>query len=231
MTRYNTIEKKQLVIDQLNWDTGVDPEGIDVQIMDDNVILEGSVTSYQAKIAAEKTIQAIPGIRKITNNLRIKLPPNAVQQSDEEIHENVVNQLNKNEFVDTRNIRINAKNSTVTFEGNVKSLKNKQLLTDIAYSSTGVVDVINNTYVQPAEEISDEDIAGNIRMELEERSLIDNDQLIVEVEDGVVHLRGNAPSWKVKEDVHEIALNTRSVTDVIDDIEIDQLPIDDEYRE
>ena len=90
---------------------------------------------------------------------------------------------------------------------------------------------INNTYVQPAEEISDEDIAGNIRMELEERSLIDNDQLIVEVEDGVVHLRGNAPSWKVKEDVHEIALNTRSVTDVIDDIEIDQLPIDDEYRE
>lgn len=231
MTRYNTIEKKQLVLDQLTWDTGVDPEGIDVQILDDNVILEGSVPSYQAKIAAGKTIQSIPGIRKITNNLRIKLPPNTVPQSDDEIHENVVNQLNKNEFVDTRDVSIKVENSTVIFEGNVKSLKNKHLLTDIAYSSTGVVDVINNTYVHPAKELSDEDIAGSIRIKLEERSLIDNDQFIVEVEDSVVHLRGNAPSWRVKEDVHEIALNTRSVTDVIDDIEIDQLPTDDEYRE
>ena len=54
MTRYNTNEKKQLIVDQLTWDTNVDPENIDIQIVEDKVILEGSVGSYQEKIAASK---------------------------------------------------------------------------------------------------------------------------------------------------------------------------------
>lgn len=231
MTRYNTNEKKQLIIDQLTWDTNVDPENIDIQIVEDKVILEGSVASYQEKIAASKTVQAIPGIRRLTNNLNIKLPPNSSPVSDMDIHKKLVENMNKNEFLVTRDVEVGVANNTITFEGKVKSLKQKETLTDIGYSTEGVIDVINKTYVEPIEEQSDEDIASDIRSELEERSLIDNDQLIVEVENSVVHLRGSAPSWRAKEEVHEIALKTRSVTDVIDDIEIDQLPIDNEYRE
>lgn len=231
MTRYSTGEKKQLIMDQLTFDTNVDPEDIDVQILDDNVVLEGTVPSYQEKIAAEKTVQAVPGIRRLINKLRIQLPPDAVKIPDEEVHEKFIRRLNKNDFIDTRDLTIDVTNSTISVDGKVKSFKDKQIVSDIAYSTEGVVDVINNTHVLPAEELSDEEIASEIRVELEDRALIDNDQLVVEVKDSVVHLSGSAPSWRAKEEIHEIASNTRSVTDVFDDIEIDELPIDDEYRE
>lgn len=231
MVRYNSNEKKQLILDQLTWDTNIDPEQIDVQILNDEAILEGKVTSYQEKIAAEKTLQAIPGIRKILNNLAIELPPDSIKRTDGEVHGEVLGHLNKNEFLDTREVMVKVENSEVTFEGKVPSLKEKNLLTNIAYSTPGVVDVNNRTYVQPAEELTDEEIASDIRIELEERPHIDNDQIVVEVEDNVVHLRGSAPSWRAKEEIFEIASNTRSVTDVFDEIEVDQLPIDNEYRE
>jgi osmotically-inducible protein OsmY len=231
MTRHISGDKRQLILDQLTFDTNVDPEAIDVQIIDDNAVLDGTVKSYQERIAAEKTVQSVPGIRRITNNLRIKLPPDAVKIADDEIHKNLIEHLNKNEFIDTRDININVENSIIIFDGKVKSLNDKNVLTNIAFSTEGVVDVINQTHVLPAKEITDEEIASDIRVELEERALVDNEQIVVEVEDSVVHLRGNAPSWRVKEEIHEIASNTRSVTDVIDDIEIDELPIDNEYRE
>jgi|GEM_PF-2252239 len=231
MTRLNAQERKQIVIDQLTWDSNVNAANISVDVIDDNVILEGTVSTYGQKLAAQRTLQAIPGLRIINNNLEIKHVKRSDNFPDDKIDYMLKKKLNELSFPAAEKIKISIDNGVITLEGKLESLQQKDQLTQQALETNGVVDIINRCYVQPITEQTDEEIVENIRTKMMEKALIDEDQIFVEVNNGEVYLRGNAPSWRVKEDIHEIAYNTRSVTDVLDDIKVDQLPIDNEYRE
>ncbi len=231
MTRLNTQERKQIVIDQLTWDANVNADNIAVDILDDSVILEGTVGTYGEKLAAQRTLQAVPGVRAIKNNLEIKHVKHSDDFPDDKIDYMLKKKFNELNFPAAEKVKISIEDGVVTLEGKLESLKQKDQLTQQAFDTNGVVDVMNRCYVQPTSEQTDEEIVQEIRGKMMEKALIDEDQIFVEANNGEVYLRGTAPSWRVKEDIHEIAYHTRSVTDVYDDIKVDQLPIDNEYRE
>jgi osmotically-inducible protein OsmY len=52
-------------------DPGVDASEIEVSVRDQEVALDGSVTSRTAKHRAEDIAQAVSGVQHVQNNLRI----------------------------------------------------------------------------------------------------------------------------------------------------------------
>lgn len=213
-------EIKTRVIDQLKWDDRVDASDIGVTIDDGYTRLDGSVTSYRAKMAAEDDARSVLGTRKIDNQLQVQLPPTITAPTDSEITANVKNALLWNPYIDSEKINVSVTGGTVTLSGTVDAYWKKFQAEDDAYWVIGVLDIINEIAVVPSQRFRDEAIAQAIERALERSINVNVNDVTVEVSDGVVTLSGMVPTWAAWRAAYNSAMYTSGVIDVIDQLAI-----------
>jgi len=73
--RPTDLEMRGILVDQLREDPFTRREAIHVTVSDAVVTLTGSVTSSQARRAADDDTWATPGVRDVENHLRVTLRP------------------------------------------------------------------------------------------------------------------------------------------------------------
>jgi BON domain len=73
--RPTDLEMRGILVDQLREDPFTRREAIHVTVSDAVVTLTGSVTSSQARRAADDDAWATPGVRDVENHLRVTLRP------------------------------------------------------------------------------------------------------------------------------------------------------------
>src|SRR5690349_2679265 len=74
---------RQDVIDELDFEPSLDASHIAVGVHDGVVTLTGSVSSYADKLAAERTVRRVFGVRAIAQEIEIRLPSDKKTGDDE----------------------------------------------------------------------------------------------------------------------------------------------------
>lgn len=211
---------KKHIIDHLTWDASVNANDINVTVKNGKVELRGTVQNSTARMAAERNAFHVQGVEDVKNYLEIKFPVTQTLPTDEEISENITSILKWNSHIDASEIQVKTFNNLVTLEGNVGSYWEKYVISEIVNAVRGVLEVKNNIIVRPKLETRDINIKSDIESAFERTNLINDNNIDVSVDTGMVTLKGAVSNFFVKTQAHNIAIYTSGVVDVVDKLTV-----------
>lgn len=141
MTADDEIAKR--IVNTLQWNTAIPEDRIRAKVSDGQVTLEGEVEwRYQAEVA-EKAIARLGGVTHITNDIQVNPAVHA-----EDVTNLVRKALLRDAELDASNIRVEVQNGTVTLEGKVRYLGERKSAERAAWSSPGVITVVDHLSVE-----------------------------------------------------------------------------------
>lgn len=213
-------EIKKDIVDQLFWDDRVDASDVNVEVDKSNVILKGTVPSYNASQAAREDAWSVDGVTSVEHHLQVKFSLPRAAPDDYEIEADVTNRLKWHPDLNSNNIKVSADNGWITLIGDVDAYWKKALADEIAYGAAGVVGVTNQINSAPGKAVADEAIYADVMAALDRNMYIDADQVDVKVEDSIVTLTGAVISMMAYNAAHEAALYTAGVREVRNNLQI-----------
>ena len=204
---------KQDVADELQWDPAIDAAGIEIAVAGQVVTLRGQVPSYAQKIAVEKAVQRIDGVRAVVVELDIGGAEREAG-ADRSIAEAALAVLNATEGVPPNAVDVTVERGCVTLAGTLEWGFQRRAAELAVGRLRGVVGVVNRIAVrsdaQPGE------VEAKIAAALRRRARADAKRLDIDVKDGVMTLRGTVASLAEKRAAHGVAWATRGVREVVD---------------
>jgi len=124
-----------------NW--SVPNEKIQVKVEDGWITLDGHVTWNYQKEAANKAISYLPGVKGVTNRIKIKSEiQNEIEKKD------VQRALASNWTLHSENIFVKVDGTKVTLTGAVSSIYQKDLAEKLAWKTPGIWSVDNQLIVE-----------------------------------------------------------------------------------
>lgn len=208
-----TEEIRADVSSQLFWDNRIDESNINVDVSEGKIILTGTVPTYSDRRQAEEDAYSISGVRYVDNRLKVS-PTIFPVPNDEEVASNIRNMLGWNPTIDSSRIQVSVTEGVVLLSGAVDSYWQKSRVGYLCSNVGGVTDVKNLLRVEPAGGVPDEDIRKDIEDTLSRNTLIDTRGIDVQVEEGIVTLRGPVDDYLTYRTAEEIANYTSGVIDV-----------------
>jgi len=209
-------ELRQHVLDELEFEPGVDAAHIGIAARDGVVTLTGRVTSYTEKLAAEAAARRVKGVRGIAEEIEVHLPSDK-KRGDDEIAERALKILDWVSVAAER-ITVRVEKGILTLAGEVDWRHERTQAESAVRRLTGVVGVINQIRLRPqpnSADVKDEIVKAFRRSGELEASSID-----VAVADGRVTLTGRARDWTELDTAERAAWCVPGVTEVIDEIEV-----------
>jgi osmotically-inducible protein OsmY len=67
------VRLRDSVIHELDWDSEVDDSAVGVAAKEDVVTLTGFIGSYAGKLAAERVVKRVRGVRAVANDIIVRL--------------------------------------------------------------------------------------------------------------------------------------------------------------
>ena len=208
---------KQRVIDELFWDARIDDSKINIDIEDGVVKLTGEVPTCSDMFNAERNAWSIPGVIGVDNRLIVvwsKAPLSS------EILNNVESVLSWNPYIDSSKIDISVDGGLVTLQGSVDAYWKKIRAEDLVFDLRGVTGVSNKLSIVPTKDFTDEQIANDIVSAIDRNLYVDAELVDIEVENGIVTLSGNLPTWAAYKAAYNAAAYTSGVLDIVDNLSI-----------
>ncbi|HEX6335016.1 MAG TPA: BON domain-containing protein [Flavisolibacter sp.] len=196
------LEIQQDVISQLKWEPFVKVSNIGVSVKNGIVTLSGNVDSYAQKMAAEKAVRKVAGVKAIAEDIQIGVSP-TYNLTDTEIAASVINALKWHSAVPDEKIQVRVENGIVTLEGEVDWEYQRSSARNAVASLLGVRNVFNNIMLKP--KVSATDIKKKISDAFHRSASIDAEKIDVEVTGDKVILRGKVRSYAEKDDAEEAA--------------------------
>ena len=205
------------IIDELAWDPAINATGIGVMVKDGVVTLTGHLDSFAEKHALEQALQRVEGVRGIALELDVKLSPEH-KRSDSEIAQTAATALRLNSLVPEGKIKVKVESGWVTLTGEVdwsyQLARAEQCIRPLA----GVRGLDNQITIKPR--ASGRDIRSEITAALTRQAMREARHITVEVEGGVVTLRGKVRSLAEREAAVGAAFSAPGVSRVVDKLEV-----------
>src|SRR6266704_4592600 len=146
---FDTDENTQRnVLEELKWDTHVQPNEIGVVVKDGIVTLTGLVDSYLKKIAAEEAAHRVRGVKAVANDIEVRLPGSA-ERTDAELANAVLNALQWEADIPAGKLDVTVSQGWVTLKGEVEYGFQKRLAERAVERLSGVKGVTNLIMVKP----------------------------------------------------------------------------------
>lgn len=116
-----------------------------VKVENSWVTIEGELKWYTQKEAVQKSVEALSGIKNLTNNIQVKS-----ETADDVEKVAIENALVRNWAIDDHHILVNVFGNRVTLSGKVKSIYQKDEAERIAWNAPGVWNVHNELLIDHA---------------------------------------------------------------------------------
>jgi osmotically-inducible protein OsmY len=183
------VRLRDSVIRELDWDSEVDDSAIGVVAKDGVVTLTGFIDSYAGKLAAERVVKRIRGVRAVANDVIIRLK---VDVTDTDIAAAAALALKVRPGLPP-NIQTTVHNGHVTLTGHVDWLHQKEQAEVTVRHIAGVRGVVNHIDVAPR--TVQRDVRKRIVQSLHRNADLDARHIDVAVAGDIVTLTGTVSSW------------------------------------
>ena len=192
------------------------------------VTLTGTVAESSHKSLAEDTVESLPGVKSVDNQLKIE-GENHAEHSDGWLGTKVKTALLFHRNVRATKTDVNVKDGVVTLSGEASSTAQKELTTEYAKDVEGVKDVKNEMTIAKApakpvetigEKIDDASITAQVKSSLFSHRSTSALKTKVETTDGVVTLSGIAKNAAEKSLVTKLVTDIDGVNKVINNMTI-----------
>lgn len=208
---------QQDVLNELKWDTRVEPTDVGVEVHSGVVTLTGTVSSWAKKVAAEQAAHRVRGALDVANDVIVKIP--GAPRDDTEVAAAVRAALKWDVFVPDDKIQSTVTGGFVTLKGEVDTYAQRDDAARAVRNLLGVRGVLNQIDVSHAE-VTPAGLRTAIQNALERHADRDAAKIQIDVEGGHVTLRGDVHSWAERLAVVGAVTGTRGVDNVTDRMRI-----------
>ncbi|MER3438935.1 MAG: ornithine aminotransferase [Chloroflexota bacterium] len=209
-------EIQRRVLAELDWDPEVEAIEFSVTVENGIVTLRGIVESYAKKLAAERAVLRVRGVRAVANDLVVQEHP-AI--TDTELAKEIVRALDALTRVRGDQIQVSVKDGIVTLRGEVDWQFQRQVIVDAVRSVRGVRGLVTEiTVKQPV--LPGEEIRKGIEDALIRSAELDAQRIHVDVRDGEVILTGTVRSHAERQIAEAAAWRSPGVRAVTNRIEV-----------
>ena len=208
---------KSDVIAELVWDPAVNATRVGVAVNKGVVTLGGEVETYLEKHAVERAVRRVAGVRGIALDLQVRLAPGH-ERGDADIAQAAVAALDWHSLVPQDKVKAAVEDGWVTLTGEV----------DWAYQSASAEQCIRpligvkgvNNQIRLKQRASPQDIRAGIESALTRHAQREARHIAIDVDGGVVTLRGEVESMAERDAVTGTARAAKGVVRVIDRLEV-----------
>ncbi len=211
---------KKDVVDELYWDDRVDASKITVTVEKGTVTLGGEVPTYGDLTAARAAAGRIKGVVELVDEMQVSLMAVPELPSDLELEDRANNILIYDRAIDEAHVKAVVNGAVVTLEGTVDAHWKKFYVEEKINALFGIIGIENRLSVVPTKEATDENIAREIVRAIDRDSLVDPEEITIEVKNGVVTLSGRVRDAAARLAAWNDASNTSGVIEVRDTISV-----------
>jgi osmotically-inducible protein OsmY len=197
------------VLDELKWEPSINAAEIGVAVKDGVVTLSGYVDSYTQKLAAEKAVKKVRGVRAVAEEIEVRIPM-VTRRTDADIARAALNALHWHVQVPEERIKVKVENGWVTLEGELDWAYQRDAAMTCVRDLTGVSGVTNLLTVRPKVKI--QEIKTKIGEAFKRSAELDANRIVVEVINRKVRLSGKVHSWTERDEAARIALAAPGVS-------------------
>jgi osmotically-inducible protein OsmY len=208
---------RQAVMDELEWEPSIGAQHIGVAVEDGVVTLTGHVGSYIERLAAEKAVKRVKGVRAIAEEIEVRFPSDK-KTSDDQIAKRALDLIAWDSTIPKDKIQIKVQNGFVTLTGEVDWFYQRDDAEAAVRKLTGVKGLSNEIKVKPQVRITD--IKQRIETALKRNAEVEADAIKVTVQEGRVILDGKVKAWYERELAERTAWSAPGVISVEDRISI-----------
>src|SRR5260221_2705313 len=199
------------ILEELKWDTRVQPNEIGVAVKDGIVTLTGWVDSYLKKMAAEEAALLVRGVKAVANDCEVRLPGSA-ERTDADLGKAVLNALRWEAAIPAGKLDVTVSQGWVTLKGEVEYAFQKRDAERVVQRLSGVKGVTNLITIKPP--VSPTDLKQQIERALIRNAETDARNITVEVQGSKVILRGTVRSYAEKQAAEDTAWAAPGVSEV-----------------
>jgi osmotically-inducible protein OsmY len=200
---------------ELEFEPSVTAAGIGVAVKDGVATLTGTVPTYYEKLAAERAVGRVNGVRAVAEELEVKLPFD-VKHDDTEMARRASNILEWGSFPSIRADHVKVSKGWVTLSGEVEWQFQREAATAAVRRLAGVVGVTNLITIRSR--VTTGDVKDHIGKAFKRSAELEASGINVSVEGGKVSLSGKVHNWSDRRAAENAAWAMPSVTQVIDNL-------------
>jgi osmotically-inducible protein OsmY len=202
------LRMRDLALQQLEWDSQVDASGIGVTARNGVVALTGSIDSYAGKLAAERAVKRVRGVRAVANDLQVRL---RLERTDTDIATDAARALDVHVTLPST-VQVVVHNGHIVLTGMVHTLFQRVVAEKALRYVKGIKGIVNRLVVVPV--TSADDIRPQVVRALYQDADVDARGLEVTVSEGTVTLTGTVRSWHERESAERAATHAPGITHV-----------------
>ncbi|WP_426142676.1 BON domain-containing protein [Pseudomonas sp. DWP3-1-2] len=199
------------ILDELEFRPHIDAAAIGVAVENGVATLTGHVRSYAEKIAAERAVKSVKGVRGVAEELQVRLP-GTICLDDDVIASRCLELIQWNESLPADRIQVKVQSGWVTLEGEVDWQYQKEAAQGAIRKLTGVTGINNFLDIKPR--INPDDTQTLIESALVRNVEVDATHICVTVDDRTVTLKGHVHSWAERKAAERTAWSAAGVTRV-----------------
>jgi osmotically-inducible protein OsmY len=207
---------------QLDWDPEVDASGIGVAAKTGVVTLTGYIDTCAAKLAAERAVKRVRGVKGVANDLEVRLK---IGRTDADIARDAVRALELRGTV-PETIQVAVHDGHITLTGKAGWVYQARHAERAVRHLKGVRGVFN--HIEVADGAAVRDVRHRIVEALHRNADLDARHVAIDVFGDVALLTGSVATWQQRETAEGAAASAPGITRVKNEILVEPLePVDE----
>lgn len=205
------------VMAELEWEPAVDHADIGVAVTDGVVALSGYVKNFTEKLAAEKAVRRVAGVRAIAEEIKVRLASDS-KLADHEIAKRILDMIAWTISIPNDVVKVKVEHGWVTLSGTVDWYFQSNEARKAAAKVSGVIGVSN--LIEVKQHPAPVDVKDRIVSAFKRQADLDAAAVTVITDGGTVKLSGKVHAWNERSIAERAAWSAPGVTKVEDHLTV-----------